>query len=447
MRRFIFNMLVVAVWGLVPSLGMAQEVSLSSLVLEAVANNAEIQATREEVRGFLAASGYAGALPNPKLGVGLINLPVDGLAMDQEPMTQKQLSITQRFPWPGKRSLAADAKRVSAQKAESRLKEQVLVLQREVASLYYELWFVGESLRLNTELFELVTQATEASASRYGAGREVQRAVLAGELELSQLTDERMLLEGRRRSLEVGLNRLLQREYYRVVRPEVRLDLPQLRAAQEWVARADAENPRLEMLGRTLDLSRISLSLAEKEAMPDVDIKVAYGQREDDPMGNNRDDFFSLSVSIPVPVWKHRREDRLIASRRAGERAAILGYQGYERELPHRIEGLSTDMATALDRHLFYRDDLVPRARQLSEASVSRYEVGGASFDQMIDAVMAVLRSELKARMFLRDALVAEANLKVVAGDVFPGVASIVNREALTRERVFKRSEAQGVAK
>jgi cobalt-zinc-cadmium efflux system outer membrane protein len=422
----IITTLFFLIWFLAPAMASAQEDPLAELVLEAVINNADIQATREDIRGLVAASDYAGALPNPKLGVGLINVPVDGFALDQEPMTQKQVSITQRFPWPGKRGLAAEVGLLSAQKAEARLKGQVLSLQRGVTEAYYELWFVAESLRLNTELYGLMAQATHASASRYAAGREMQQAVLSGELALSRLTDEKLALEGRYRMLETRINGLLQRETYRGVSPASQPDLPRLRPVADWLAQAMGENPRLESLDRSVALSRTSLSLAEKEAMPDVDVKVAYGQREDDAMGRSRDDFISLSASVPLPLWKSRREDRLVASKRAGERAALLSYQGYQRSLPHRIDGLANDMDTAVERHLFYRDDLVPRAKQLSEAAVSRYEVGKATYNIMIDEVMAAMKAELTARKFLRDALVAEAKLKELTGELEPGVHGLM---------------------
>jgi len=423
MMKIVAIVMCILAWGQLPAKGFAGEESLTELVLEAVETNAEIRATREEVQGLMASSKYAKALPNPRLGVGLLNVPVDSFDLDQEPMTQKQISVTQRLPWPGKRGLAAESRILAARQAEVRLKAKVLALQREVAGSYYELWFVAESLRLNRELYELVSQLIHASASRYGAGREIQEAVLSGELELSGLTNERLALEGTRRGLEIRINRLLQRDVHGPVIPETHLDLPHLRVASAWVAQAEAGNPRLELLRHDVALSRVSLSLAEKESMPDVDVRLAYGQRDDDPMGNSRDDFVSLSASFPVPVWKARREDRLIASKRAGERAALLNYQGYCLELPHLIGGVATEMATAVQRHLFYNEDLVPRARQLSDALVSRYEVGGTSYTELIEGAMMAMRAELTARRFLRDALLAEVKLMELAGGTFPGVA------------------------
>lgn len=418
MMRDVVAMLWGIAWLVFPALSLAQEASLAELVLEAVENNAEIRAIREEARGLRAASAYAGALPNPRLGVGLANLPVDSLALDREPMTQKQVSVTQRFPWPSKRGLAAESRLLAARQAEARLKEKALALQRQVARAYYELWFVTESLRLNRALFDLVTQLSHASASRYGAGREMQEAVLTGELELSRLTDEKLALDGRRRGLEVRINRLLQRETHGPVTPATHLPLPPLRGAEAWRVQAEAGNPGLERLQILVASRRAELALAEKAVMPDVDVRVAYGQRDDDPMGNSRSDFVSFTASFPVPLWKSGREDRLVASKRAGERAALLHYQGYRRELPHRIDGVWTDLKTAVERHHYYRDDLVPRARRLADALVSRYEVGGASYTDMIEAAMTAMRAELTARRYLRDALVAEARLMELAGGI-----------------------------
>ena len=402
---------------------------LVSLIQEAVNNSGDIQATRQEILGLEAEADYAKALPNPKLGVGILNLPVDGFAFDQEPMTQKQISVTQRFPWPGKRGLAFGTRQLSVQKGEAKFMAQLLSLQRGISQAYYELWFVGESIRVNKELSGLVTQAIHASESSYSAGRGMQQAVLKAELELSRLADEALALKSRHRILEARINGLLQREHYQKIMPDAPSGPPAVRPVQTWIAEALVTNPKLDQLEQSVALGHAFVALAEKEAMPDVDIKVAYGQRDDDPQGNNRDDFVSLSASFPLPIWKKNRENRLIASKRAGERAAFLNYQGYRRALPHRIKGLATDLETSVDRYLYYKEDLIPRARQISMASVSRYEVGKADYEDMIDAVMDAMRGELMAYQFLRNAWIADAKLSEIAGQVAPGVWDALSQD------------------
>ena len=422
MRHQILMTAIAVAWLFSPWQAPVQGEPLVSLIREAVSNSGDIQATRHEILGLEAEADYAKALPNPKLGLGVLNLPVDGFAFDQEPMTQKLVSITQRFPWPGKRSLASDTRQLSAQKGEARFRAQLLSLQRGVSEAYHELWFVGESIRVNEELSMLVTQAIYASESRYSAGRGMQQTVLKAELELSRLADDALALKSRYRMLETQINGLLQRESYRGVVPDAPSGPPVIRPAQTWITEALVTNPKLDQLEQSVALGQAFVALAEKEAMPDVDIKVAYGQRDDDPQGNSRDDFVSLSASFPLPIWKGNRENRLIASKRAGERAAFLNYQGYQRALPHRIEGLATDLETSVNRYLYYKEDLVPRAKQISMASVSRYEVGKADYDDMIDSVMDAMRGELMACQFLRNAWVADAKLNEIAGQIAPEI-------------------------
>ncbi len=51
------------------------------------------------------------ALPDPTLGLNLMNLPVNSFALDQESMTGKQISLMQPFPFPGKLGLKGDIAR------------------------------------------------------------------------------------------------------------------------------------------------------------------------------------------------------------------------------------------------------------------------------------------------------------------------------------------------
>ena len=51
----------------------------------------------------------AGALPDPIVSLNALNLPVDTFSLDQEPMTQMQLAVSQSLPFPGKRKLRRSA--------------------------------------------------------------------------------------------------------------------------------------------------------------------------------------------------------------------------------------------------------------------------------------------------------------------------------------------------
>lgn len=72
---------------------------LSKLVREAVANNREIQSLEEKARALREEAPFAGSLKDPSVGIAISNLPTDSFVFDQEPMTQKQISLDQQIPW------------------------------------------------------------------------------------------------------------------------------------------------------------------------------------------------------------------------------------------------------------------------------------------------------------------------------------------------------------
>ena len=78
---------------------------LTEIISEGIANNQGLKSQAAKVEGLKAEAMAAGVLDDPRIGLGLLNLPVDTFSFSQEPMTQKQIFVAQKIPWPGKLSL------------------------------------------------------------------------------------------------------------------------------------------------------------------------------------------------------------------------------------------------------------------------------------------------------------------------------------------------------
>ena len=112
--------------GIVPSRAVAQ---LDSLVALAVADGPSVRAARERLSAARARIGPVGALPDPMLSVGIMNVPVAEPGLGDF-MTMTTVSAQQSFPYPGKRSLAGRASELDARAAERRLR----AVENEVAA-------------------------------------------------------------------------------------------------------------------------------------------------------------------------------------------------------------------------------------------------------------------------------------------------------------------------
>ena len=93
--------------------------ALNELIEEGLAQNREIQSLEAQVESLKEEVPFAGALDDPRLGLAILNLPADSFSFDEEPMTQKQISIAQKIPWFGKLDLKSQGATLKALRQKS----------------------------------------------------------------------------------------------------------------------------------------------------------------------------------------------------------------------------------------------------------------------------------------------------------------------------------------
>ena len=156
---------------------------LERLTMEMLANNQGLNALAHKVAALKEEVRAAGALDDPRLGFGLLNLPADSFRFDEQPMTQKQITLAQRIPWFGKRDLKTQRAVLNALKQESVLKASRLKLIRNLTDAYYQLGFVEASLEINERLSDHMDQIAQVAEARYGSGKGLQQDILQAQVE------------------------------------------------------------------------------------------------------------------------------------------------------------------------------------------------------------------------------------------------------------------------
>ncbi len=399
---------------------------LRELVQEALERNRDLAAQRELAESLAAKVSFAGSLDDPRLGVSLLNVPVDSFAMDQEAMTQKQLSLAQRIPWAGTLSLKARAAALDALKQERMVAVREAALAKDVARVWFDLGFVGQSLEVNARLFGLVTRMLQVAESRYATGAGLQQDILLAQVESTRLLDEKLTLERKRRTFADRLNELLSRERFLDVPLFDEPSLPGLRLdTQALQEQALKGNPLLSV--RRVEVERVGVAedLARKAYYPGMDFKVAYGQREDDPKtGRDRADFASVGVTFSIPLWANSRQDSQLEAAQKALAAARKTVAGLETALPHQVDALVAEIEQLRKSYSLVINALLVQAGQWSASSLVGYETGKVEFGSMIGAQMRLLRYELQASRYLYDVHANLAALDELVGGALENVSS-----------------------
>lgn len=391
--------------------------ALQPLIDEALENNRLLQSKADRAEALKTRIPAAGALPDPKIGFALQSIPTDSFAFDQEPMTQKQIFVEQTVPWLSKLNLRSEAAAAEARQKQAELEAARLELARDVAVAWYELGYVAESQRINDELTELVARIRRDTESRYAVGKGLQQDIFQAGVELSRLKDEAVRLENRRTTIEDRLHELTNRVGHTSIDPPANLPEPGfVLSAKKLAAQALEKNPDLQGMQARIQTARVQKQLAQKDYYPDFNIRLTYGQREEDRTGRDLPDFFSAAVAMDIPLWHKRKQSNEVAAASGNAFSAQNRYRDLRTRLPYRIQSLASEIKDTRRRYRLYTEELIPQAGQWARSAQEAYEVDRVAFDTMIDARIRVLKYRREATRLFYDIYQKRAELEAWVG-------------------------------
>ncbi len=398
---------------------LASALSLSAAVKVAVADNPGLAAMRARAEALAAIPSQVGTLPDPSLSLNALNLPLDTFSLAQEGMTQVQIGMAQKFPFPGKLGLREDAAGYEAKAAGSEVKESRLWLIRNVRGVWWKLFYIDQALKIINSNKELLRQFVEIAQTKYRVGKGLQQDVLLAQLELSKLLDKYIQLEGMRRNEEARLNALLNWPTDRaLVLAHTSVDqLPSLR--QEAVLHKQAEKIRPLLLAQQsrIHAARSRVDLAKKDYYPDFNLGVAYGFRSGNNLdGSARADMASVRFSMSLPIYTGTRQDKAVDQRNSELLQQNYRLQDAREQVQAQISRAMADYRRASEQVVLFKTGIIPQARQTVDSMLAGYQVNKVDFLNLVRTQITLYNYEIQYWLSFSSAQQALATLESVVG-------------------------------
>jgi len=368
----------------------SRDAQLQQLIAEAARNNPEIRAARNEAEAALQRVSPAGALDDPMLEAGLINVPTDSWRLNREDMTMKMLGLAQRFPFPGKRALRREVAERDAGTAEHGYRETVNRVARQVKLAYFDLALAVESVRLLKDTTLVLEQFLRIVESRYAVGQGAQADVFKAQTQLAKMREELLRMERERPVMEAELAMLLGRPGAASISaslpgvPQMRLDLESLRQT------ALRQRPQLLALRNVVEKNNASIELARKDANPDFDVRLQYGRRESMLDGTKRPDMVSLMVAINLPIWGKEKIDPRVAEAASMRDQAESMYRAQQNEVFAKLRQQVAIAEQSRKSAELYGTAILPQARLAVESALSAYRVNRVDLLMLLDSQMSL---------------------------------------------------------
>jgi len=389
---------------------------LDKLIVEALENNPDLKAAEGKIQSFKERPEQAGSLDEPRLGLALMNLPVNSFSFRQEPMTQKQISLMQRFPFPGKLALKSNIAEEELAIVRNDYEERKNALIMQVKVTYQNIIFIDKSIEITEKNKTAVEGLVKAAEAKYSVGKGIQQDVLRAQLELSKMMDRLIILKQKRESAIAKLNTLLNRPADEAFNETAPIEPTAFSMTFEDLQKI-AEDNRPVLIGarHLIEQYRLTRNLAEKEYYPDIDLGVSYGQRESSDI-QEWPDFFSASVSIKIPLWYKKKESRKVAEEEANLRKVTEQYNAMKNAVSFQIKDTLTEIEKSNRRIELLYTGIIPQSRASLESALSGYQVNSVDFLTLINNQINLYNYEMEYFSAVTDHENKLAELEAAAG-------------------------------
>lgn len=395
-----------------------------------------------EQEALQAQSISAGALPDPMVSLGFANLPVDTFNFDQEAMTQFKVGVSQRFPRGDSLALERERLALLGSRQPSMREDRKASVAVTVAGLWLDSYRARETIRLiekDRSLFEYLVEVAQSSyASALGKTR--QQDIIRAQLELTRLEDRLTLLHQHHDTANGKLGEWLGPQFptgavvswqqaaalntFELAGELPAIDLVESEALES-VAPLDDQllgqylisHPAIRNMENKIEVERAGVAIAQQKYKPQWGLTASYGYREDEPLGNDRADFFSVGVTFDLPLFTARRQDKDVQSAVAKTEATRTEKWLVLRSMRAALETQRARLIRLNQRKALYSGQLLEQMQEQAEASLSAYTSDDGDFSEVVRARIA----ELNARIEALDIDVDRAKTRVQLNYFFVG--------------------------
>ncbi|MGA2466516.1 MAG: TolC family protein [Thermodesulfobacteriota bacterium] len=422
LAKAIFFFFLILMLMLIPFSSSAQSekprLNVDRLIEEALQNNPEILAAKKKWEVYKEKVPQAYAFEDPMFGFGIVNLPTNFSFRDED-MTMKEFSISQRFPFPGKRPLMKEMAEKEAEAVSTEIQGKIHQIIKDVKAAYYDLSHIYRTTEVTQRNKRILEDFAKIAETRYAVGEGIQQDVFKAHVEVSKMVDDLIMLGQRKRALEAKLNALLNRS------PETPMGEPEEVVfrkfpftIEELQKMALEMNPTLKGMKKMIEAKEKAYALAKREYYPDFNFKFAYGQRDNGPDMKRRDMLTGM-MEMNIPIFYKSKQDRKVAE----TKAEILATEAQYRAMKNEILFMITDMASMVQRGErqidLYKTGIIPQASLQINSAMSAYRVNKADFMTLLDSQMTLYKYELEYHQALTEYEKNVANIGAAVGKQF----------------------------
>ena len=386
---------------------VAQTLSLEQALQLAIQYDPLLKGNAHRKDRFNAEAEASSYWANPQVSVSVQNLPTDGFAFDQEPMTQFKVGLKQQLPRGDENLYSQQKYQVMADQMSVESQARKAWLKREVTLTWLDWVYATRRIGLLDKEKSLLTQLLDFTDSRYsqGVAAAAQQDILQVRLALLSLDDKYVQAYQQKNEarsafskwfgapLDESVSAPLTQSTQDAIEVDAILNDSNLSLSSFLTVIENSEpfsilqhHPEAMLLQIQTQIEAQNVNIAREQTKSQWAFEASYGYRQDAQNGASRADFVSLGVQVDLPFFNKSRQEASIAAAASKMSASETDFRLKVNELAANAEVLKSRLSALSERKALYETALIGETQQLSEAELTAYTTDTGDISDVVNA-------------------------------------------------------------
>lgn len=390
-----------------------EPLTLAETIKLATENQPLLQSLDDAANSSRQAAIAEGQLPDPKIKIGIVNLPItgsDALRFSRDDQTAVNVGISQDIIPLKKREIASKKIEAEADQFHTEQVSTARSIERDVALAWLDVFEAQRKFELYQHIMDEMTAERKVLVSSISSSTSQTSDVLKLDSRLSMTNDKRFMAQRDLRKARADLARWIGSASLRPISSE--LPVMKNRLNHDAALAEIEKHPLLQNAYQTEKVAQLDVDKAQADTQRNWGWEAGYGKRFAD-----RSDMLSFQVSMDLQLDRANRQDRRTAEKLVLVEKSHKLTEDKKRELLTELENALADAEVAEARENEHLTRLIPNAEALLKIAQAAYTSGKQSLGEVWEARRGLIEIEIDHWAILTDRQRAAVKIGYLVND------------------------------
>lgn len=389
--------------------------SLADMIMEMKSHNPSIEQNKQYYAAAKAVIPQILAPNNPQ--IGFIENPIPGNPISIRKSQGLSYTLTQSFPFPGKKELAAKIADNQAESINTQTQSLEIQLESSIKIAYYQLQTLQHQSEINRQLIERLEQIKQIAKVRYSNNAAAYVDYLNAQVAQSSAKNDDFALQTQILTTSQMLNTLIGREPSSPL--NIQDDIPNITLPKQNIIELENlaidKNPAIRGSEFQINAAQSGVDLAKKAYYPDFQV-IFTSISDNPPYGMSQVSNYGLELDLVLPTWFLSKEKAGVKQAQATMLANRSADTSLRQQIKLSVDTAYNQLTQALNQTQFIRTRQLEEAKTAFRLALTNYANNALQFNDLMTAQTNLHMTEIGLLQSENNIRQAYASLEAVIG-------------------------------